>query len=68
MSIALGLGSRIVSGGCGWTGRLVCPDSDVVDREVVKGEFGPGDRLAFGLAYGAVQRAVPDGQGVQLKV
>jgi hypothetical protein len=54
MSIALGLGSRIVSGGCGWTGRLVCPDSDVADREVVKGEFGPGDRLAFGLAYGAV--------------
>jgi len=64
MSIALGLGSRIVSGGCGWTGRLVCPDSDIVDREVVKGEFRPRDRLAFRLAYRAVQRAVLDSQGV----
>ncbi len=46
----------------------MCPDSDIVNREVVKGEFGPRDRLAFGLVYGAIQRAILDGQGVQLKV
>ncbi len=46
----------------------MCPNSNIVDREVMKVEFGPRDRLTFGLAYGAVQRAVPDGQGAQLKV
>ncbi len=35
-------------------GRLVCPNSDITNREVMKGEFGPRDRLTFGLVYGTI--------------
>ena len=56
------------SGGCGCTGRLVRLNSDVAEGEVAKGEFGSGDGFADGPAYGAVQRAVLDGQGAQLRV
>ncbi len=56
------------SGGYGYTGRLARPGSDVAEGEVVKGEFGSGDRFADGPVYGAVQRAVLDSQGAQLRV